>query len=949
MKCCAVLLIAIVAVGAHPPLAEPPQSFDDAEIAQHIAALGSERWDDRQAATQAILEFGPAAVPALRPLLESHPDPEVRSRVEWLLSVLIPPVYQVELIRLGGDAMPLAPLEWARTTFPERARGEVETRSSSGSGRRLHLVVEGAKSLYRLEVSIGVERGALEMSGDLALDTFTLIESEERFSVEDAAGRITVERERGIWVARLHRSEGAPPQRPLEDSVGIVSLLETALGEALTGEVEQKRDALRAAAAWGRLDLLPALSDLPKQLRREGTLARLVAGDAEALPLLEKIFADHVEDLDPLDKRLESEVTQALAAAGSEVALDHLVERFSQSALWEQHLASGVLAARLDDPAFVAGHGERVLGAILDPGGMAGVYWADGLVVHLLQKLQDVLPPDVFVEGFRGVIDEVLGDAGGAGGIRLRVMLRVLLRTLRSSEIPTEEWFNPLRQLLRGSFLDDAFAVLLDRWSVGALDDEHWREAWQTLATNLSEGDAGLLYRTRNCLTQVLEAPKLPPEDRRELWVQQLRCYPLEKQNLRVQVDRELAAQFGELADRAPQSNANLAAWMLRSEQWQQRLESLPAESFLPPEVAEVEPLILTIADLRIDQDRGEVTLVDCRSEWVTPGVGMVEIAPDLENRSMRIDAHVAVGRPGMYRMLRGSIINVRRPIAQHLRVRWRHMEYVAAAGHLELLSADRPRVVLFESLAYLEPKDALDSPDAPIPDDSPELLWEKLRRRIVDDLRTAQTPFRREYLQAISRFRIDEALDYLSERFEQKPDSELARALLALGDLRGRELLLQSAKPGERDAAEILGDLLRAGEPAALQPTLDWIEDPPRNGVGYLHQLIQTLDRAIEDPRLKPHLEEQRLMRALVIAMDHPNLAALVIPLLRRRTGLDFGYYEAFQITDSEDRAVAQQAALEAWRNWWGEQPGGAPIDEPEGGKPTPLPPERPKRAPGG
>src|SRR6516162_4750370 len=64
---------------------EPPR------IAQLIARLGSDDFDERERATQALAAVGKPALAALRRAAAEHPDVEVRRRAARLVAALDPP------------------------------------------------------------------------------------------------------------------------------------------------------------------------------------------------------------------------------------------------------------------------------------------------------------------------------------------------------------------------------------------------------------------------------------------------------------------------------------------------------------------------------------------------------------------------------------------------------------------------------------------------------------------------------------------------------------------------------------------------------------------------------------------------------------------------------------------------------------------------------------------
>jgi len=128
----------------------------------------------------------------------------------------------------------------------------------------------------------------------------------------------------------------------------------------------------------------------------------------------------------------------------------------------------------------------------------------------------------------------------------------------------------------------------------------------------------------------------------------------------------------------------------------------------------------------------------------------------------------------------------------------------------------------------------------------------------------------------------------------------------------------VESAAP---ESVDILVDLLKAGEPKAIDPALDWLEKSPtskRMRGGSPYSLIQALERALEDERLREQFDDDRVFEVLIGALDLNNLQGVILPILRKRTGLDFGYYESFQLLDTEERTAAQKECFDQWRSWW-------------------------------
>lgn len=891
--------------------------------------LGSERWEDREAATQALLEEGPGVVPALRTLAGS-PDPEVRNRVAWLLSILAPPLHTVEVIRLAGRGPVLEPVEWVRLAFPVRARGDGESTQAGGGGRRIGASLEGEVEPLDIHVEIAAERNPLTMRCRAPYGFVALLEEEETFEIDKVAGRISVESTPGLWVTRVRRSGGPTEDPPLDDAASVSAALESWLRASISdgpGSVDEdaRRDLWRVAGAWGRLDLLPAVSSVSVTDRLHLALARLRAGDAEPTSLLEDGLRGETPDGAPLDPTLGGEITLSLLERGpSDVAVERIVQRFPDGTLWEQHRASGALLDRLEDPDFTERHGVELLEMLIAAG---RIYWQDAQIVALLQRLQDRMPPDVFAETLRPVLADALGNVSNeiTGSLGVGVLLRTALRTLRESDTSAEEIVAPLQKLLRNAYhLSEAFAVLRDRREAGDVDDASWAEVRRILVENLeTQGNSTILLRTREALAHLAEDPSLAPEDRRQLWLDHLACYEIEGQSIHMQVDRDLMLRYGEGMPPPPRTKEH-EPWLARAEEWRAHLTALPAEAFeLEPAETGATPLRLTVIDLRVESDTGAISLVDATSRLVTPGTHRSEIDEDLEERHPPVELLDSNIRPGQAQVGRQRVMVDRPSIFPRFRSQWRHTMHVAAAGRLGLLPPNRQREIQYESLILLEslpdPEDEMGArsaaPPPPPEGASPEEVWRWFRGELVRGYESADPP--KPFLDAIARYRVEEARDSLVAAYENSPDVDAALALLALGDLRGKDLLLGTIGGRRYGLTPLLEELLRAGVPEALDAGLSLLEEGPVRGVS-TYQVIRAIDRSLDDPRLRAHLDEDRLYAALVATLDQNGLSGAVIPILRRRTGLDFGYYESFQILDREERDAAVAATLERWRAWF-------------------------------
>ena len=125
-----------------------------------------------------------------------------------------------------------------------------------------------------------------------------------------------------------------------------------------------------------------------------------------------------------------------------------------------------------------------------------------------------------------------------------------------------------------------------------------------------------------------------------------------------------------------------------------------------------------------------------------------------------------------------------------------------------------------------------------------------------------------------------------------------------------------------QRDTQKALEDLIVAGDPEILESVIGWIEDPESStfsrNESQLLMLIRYLDGwLLQNPDQKI-IPEGRLINALVGRTDNRNGRNTVIPILRRQTGLDMGWWDTYSMTDMEERYQVQEEVGALWRAWW-------------------------------
>jgi hypothetical protein len=258
----------------------------------------------------------------------------------------------------------------------------------------------------------------------------------------------------------------------------------------------------------------------------------------------------------------------------------------------------------------------------------------------------------------------------------------------------------------------------------------------------------------------------------------------------------------------------------------------------------------MTIAHLRPTPLGEPNELVRCSSLTLLPNELHLEIGPNLEDRSVYLEPYGAASQR-MYRQLHGAAINVGRPIRRNQNPYWRTIRYVAAEGRLGLTSLTRDGSSPFDTIFYLEeltvpadpPTDesgegapaestqaGADGALEPAEGDDDATLYSKMIGRMLAQLPEAR--YSRDILSLIGDLRLEEALPFLTVRWEESPeDLDLARTLLLLGDTSGQQRLLTAVEEEDRFALQILVSLVDSGVVEALEPAIEWLTGggPPR------------------------------------------------------------------------------------------------------------------------
>ena len=79
----------------------------------------------------------------------------------------------------------------------------------------------------------------------------------------------------------------------------------------------------------------------------------------------------------------------------------------------------------------------------------------------------------------------------------------------------------------------------------------------------------------------------------------------------------------------------------------------------------------------------------------------------------------------------------------------------------------------------------------------------------------------------------------------------------------------------------------------------------------------LRALETLISNDR-NHGIPRERLLKALVQRTDTRNLRSYAIPMLRRLTGVDLGWWNTFSLTDTQERTAAQEEIASLWKTWW-------------------------------
>lgn len=895
---------------------EPTGASSD--ISRWIKNLGSEEWSVREEAARKLLDAGPAAIGALRSSL-MDPDPEVRARIKEMLSLLSPPVLIVDVVRVGNSAEGswLSRRTDLDSTSIRFSRNELIQSSvtSATEERRIQVEIRGTEAPYSVEILFpGVNSTIVSGPPARGLDPGVpwVVLSEERVAMEHALGKTTTEGEFATWVAVLHHD---PPEEL--ERLKPAERVRRAMIEHLPHTDDPALWML--ASIWPEEQPLPATTrgESPR-IRDAHTLARLSSGDTTARNDLTRLVADHLDGSDTLAIRRIDALIPGLIEAQIDRSSELLIRHCGDLSPWRQHLTWHTLLQRIEDPQFASTHGKSLIEAILSPAALPILRWTNSRMASLWSALHRHVPSGQWMEALDGRIRNALEEDLAQASGRIPLILGTLAFLSNRSEALPKEWLSYVSELIPSQHAEIAIGVLASQMQhLKEVPEEIWLQVCKGFATGLASSDTTIGFRVRNSVTRFSEFRFLSPAIRRTLFEMLIEVLATGSNNHRSTAAQLLSKNLGRPA--TPQLRTrDQSYWTAQAKYWKERLESLEDDQ-LYPEIDANRWVRLTLADFRIDPE-GKTDPLRIQRVVLQVGRRLVSIEDNGEDESIQIEATA-----GNTHRLSGSILLVAgRPVLARLRPRWRRWVHRVSSARLGSESAQSRSLVTYQTLVLMEVLGADEALDQPGWETEPS--WQGIEQILLTQMRSPQQTIRNTVIDIVTTLQLESAREPLIALWKNSQSEAVARALLALGDLRGRDLLFKGIqvleKRATREAQKSMEQLLLLGDLETVHLVLGWLETPASERNRILENQLPVALRAIES-WVASHANEdnfprERLLSVLVQRCDTRNLRNYSIPLLRRLTGEDMGWWNTFSITDSSERIEAQEEIAARWRGWW-------------------------------
>ena len=887
--------------------AQQIQPSADEGPSEWVEKLGSTDWIEREESAEKLLEAGEASVEALRSAL-SHPDLEVRERVRDLLAVISPLMIRVDLVRLGKetDAALVAPYQSVKTRSLDFKPGEtrMSTIRTAHEERRFQISLRGNEAPYSVEVLFhGTSTSS--MTGPpgrkLELGEPWVILTEDRVQSETAEGTSTAHSEMSTWVLLLSESHLlADPSETPEDRVR--KALSKSLGSTPTPQQ------IITSAMW---------SEIPEECFKESKepadpwlIAQLIRGHEDSRSRTAEVIELHLQGIEPLTTlRIDGLIPFAIDT-DVEGAAALLHEHCSDLSPWSQHLLWNSLDRKIRKGTLTAELQQRLLQSLIQPGSLAVLRWSDSHMGSMWSALIRSLDMQVLNQSLAENWSEIMGEDLSQSSGRIPLFFSALgYMTNRGTELASG-WKEPLIDLLSTQYAEFSLAILLGQDRLSPLTDPDWEAILEKLDGALRLADTTISIRVRNSVKKLNEYGQIPEKHRKTFLKNLVTGLPEFQSNQQSIIDQILVRNLGELP-RERNTRRDETWWDRRSVKWKERLESPEL-----PEKKDVRWIQLTLADVRIDGT--DIRPLGLR-RWILPTDHRLHMMGD-DGRDASIYLESSAG--GSVRFSGSMLLMIDRPTLTRWRTTWRNWVYRFSTARLGAESAMVRSSVLFQTLLVAS------EVDPPADENVQEIpiTWEDVDQFLIDSLNPDSSTDLYMATEVITTLRLKATLPRLIELWQEKPTVSLGRALLALGDDRGRDLLRETVMKTQsrlqRDTQKALEDLIEVGDPEILESVMGWIEDPESStfsrNESQLLMLIRYLDAWLLQNPDQEIIPEKRLIGALVSRTDNRNGRNTVIPILRRQTGLDMGWWDTYSMTDMEERYQVQEEVGGLWRAWW-------------------------------
>lgn len=889
----------------------------DDDVATWIADLGADDWARREEAARRILEAGPQAVEALRTTL-LDPDPEIRARAKELLAILSPPILHLDVIRVGNltDSSLLRPRdEITGTTIRFHQSNLLQTSvSSRKEERRIQAQIRGTEPPYSAEILFpGINTASITGPPARGVEPGIpwIIFSEERVVMEKALGTTRTDGELATWVALLSDDL---------DEASVSLTPEERIARAVKATLPESDDPLlvQLAGVWEQVGPIPIPSPTSDpRLRDAAMVARLCRQDPQAKVELAQLVSHHLDGTDVISIERVDALIAPLIEAGIEGSIGLFVQHRGDLSPWRQHLSWLALQNQIENQEFVRNHGSELVEAILSPEALPVHRWSDSRMASLWTSLHRALPTDQWVEVLSGRIADALAQDIAQSSGRIPLVLGTLAYLSNRSVSLPGGWHTAVTRLLATQHAEIALGIISAQHSHVGLSDEIWLEVVEQIGVGLSSTDSTISFRVRTSVTRLAGFDFLTTTVRRALMEMLAATLSDGAPNHRSTAEQLLSKGIGGEPQPRQRTKSN-DYFEKRAAYWQERLKGLPDEELYPVK-EDGEWVRLSMADVRIDP-QGETLPLRVQSLVLKTGHREFQTGDAGADESIEI----SVGTGNTYRISGSILLFQDRPVLARLRPKWRRWAHRYNSSRLGAESAEIRSNISYQTLVLLNPLD--DETGQAQEGWNQSMTWDDLEKSILDSLDSKVRTTRLAAIEIVSTLKLTSALDQLISIWEKSPDDVTARALLVLGDLRGKYMLISVLKTLEtrvtRDAQKALEQLILIGDPTAVNQVLSWLEVPlaQRNRVleNQLPMALRALETLISNERDQDVIPRERLLQALVQRTDTRNLRSYAIPMLRRLTGVDLGWWNTFSLTDTQERNTAQQEIADLWKGWW-------------------------------